>query len=269
MPGGLVIINQSNFDIGDLGAFVSVPVDWRDTTQQSRGLVVPTGAHVAIITAPTPKVRERRLRFSIGMTAADLATLLSNQLKLKARLTRGEVQLSFSDASSKAFFCYRGQIRRVGGHGPELVQTAQLLDCEFEVPVPYLQTVTPESVSLTTAFADLPAGTGPIYPVITINGAATPVVDPVITIEDSSAVELGTFTLTASLGAGETRVVDMLNETVKDESGVSQYADFTAGKFLRVLPEDFVYETSSWARAKLTATSGTPTGDAVFRKWDD
>ena len=270
MPaGGLIIVNQGNFDIGTLGAAVSVPDDWRDTTDQKRGLVVPGGGHVGIITAPIPAVSAGRLKFSIGMDADDLATLVANRNELVARLSRGEVQLAFSDRPLWAFFAYRGQIKRARGLKPELTQTAQVLDCSFELPVRYLQKITAESVSLTTAFADLPAGTGPIYPVITINGAATPVVDPVITLEDSAAVEIGTLTLTASLGAGVSRVVDMLNETVKDGGGVSKYAEKTAGKFLRVLPEDFVHYASSWARAKLTATSGVPTGTAAYRRWDE
>lgn len=271
MPaGGLIIVNQSNFDIGTLGAAVSVPQDgWRDTTKQAWKLVIPSGGHVGIITAPVPRVAPGRLRFSIGMEADDLATLVANRDELISRLSRGEVQLAFSDQPTKAFFARRVSILRARGLKPELAQTAQVLNCDFELPVPYLQTVTAENVSLTTTFADLPAGTGPIYPVVTINGAATPVVNPVITLEDEAAVEIGTLTLIVSLGSGVSRVVDMANETIVDGGGVSKYSEFTAGKFLRVLPEDFVHEAASWARMKLTATSGTPTGNAVYRRWDE
>lgn len=137
-----------------------------------------------------------------------------------------------------------------------------LVTVRFRVLDPRAEAVETTVLPLSSTPVLMPMGTASTAPVVTIFGASPAVVDPVVTIANA----VGTVTalrLTTTLGVGEVLELDAATEQVQRRQGgtvVSALESVTSGAFPTADPD------VGPLTIRLSATSGTPTGVARYRR---
>lgn len=127
------------------------------------------------------------------------------------------------------------------------------------------------AVALSTSRAPLAIGTVPSAPLVSLYGASPSVVNPVLILRNASGDETHRLTLTGTLAANDALVIDAARQTIdRYVAGVLQTgtasgnAWLTSGQFPLLAPEDAI--DGAGITLELTATSGTPTGLAVYTR---
>ena len=142
------------------------------------------------------------------------------------------------------------------------------LEVSFIAADPSRESVEPLLYALSTARTALPVGTDTSAPLITLFGASTPVVDPIVIVRNASGTEVGRLTLTVSLAADDVVTIDcgsqILTHTVAGVAQANPLALVTSGTFPILSDEDAIRDASAWPTMELSATSGTPTGAVSY-----
>ena len=137
-----------------------------------------------------------------------------------------------------------------------------LVTVRFRVLDPRAEAVEPTVIALGATPVAIPLGFSASAPVVALFGASPSVVDPVITIDGPAGV-ITALRLTATLAAGEALELDAATEQVqRRQTGtvVSALETVTSGSFPVADPE------TGPLTMRLSATSGTPTGVARYRR---
>lgn len=173
----------------------------------------------------TPRAfwRERIMRLIIGVRAADSATFEEKRRDLQEAfdLPRGGMALlKFTTVGGLELQCYvqlNAQIQ-----APLLAGHVTIGDFRIELiaedPLFYSQTQSSDDITFAAGSGSVdPGGNAPVYPTIRVHGNVT---DPVITNTTlDKTVDFSGLTIPA----GEYVDIDMLNETVINQVGVSNY----------------------------------------------
>jgi len=127
------------------------------------------------------------------------------------------------------------------------------------------------AVALSTSRVALAVGTVPSAPVVYLYGASPSVVNPVIVCRNASGDETHRLTLTGTLATNDALVIDASRQRIaRYVAGVLQTgtsagdAWLTSGQFPLLDPADAIGDDG--ITMELTATSGTPTGLAVYTR---
>ncbi len=121
----------------------------------------------------------------------------------------------------------------------------------------------PTVVALSATEAVCPVGAVAIAPAVELFGATTPVVNPVVSVRAAGGADVGQLTCAASLAA---------TESLEIEAGAPITARRTAGVLALDLMaysggESPILDPADGAPTlRLAATSGTPTGRAIYRR---
>ena len=181
----------------------------------------------------TPRAfwRERIMRLIVGIRAADSATYESKRRDLMAAfdLPRdGLTLLKFVTQGGLSLQCYvqlNAQIQAPFRAGEVTIGDARI-ELIAEDPLLYSQSLTTQDITFVAGSGNVNlGGKAPVYPTIRIHGNVT---DPVITNTTlGKTVDFSGLTVPA----GEYVDIDMLNETVSNQSGVSVYEYVDADDF--------------------------------------
>lgn len=260
-----------NYDFDSLGFTVQDLPDWRASPLRQWVTGSSAMRPSRRLLANDPLYGASSLRIDGYFSAASEATLLSNIDKAKGRLDRkGEVTVEFGDQTSRWFYArFLGMVLGANDSGREFRasgaarQRATLL---FDRPDPFLYADATSTVSsITSTLTDIPTGTAPSFRdvVLTITGASG-ASDPVITYANSASTTVKTLALTASIGAGESRTINMGTGTIVDQASANAIDERNSGTDFpwTIDPRDGVFATSSWPQCKITNT-GTQMSLAV------
>lgn len=124
------------------------------------------------------------------------------------------------------------------------------------------------SRALTTARVNCPVGTGVSHTLITLKGAGTAVVDPVITVRSLTGEPLSVLTLAGSLTTNMGLVIDSAqSDLALYDSGTLQTGTSSGNNWL--VSGDFPLlsgEDGESVTVELSSTSGTPTGLLLYQR---
>lgn len=259
-----------DYDLSQIGFALSPPEQGipliRDVVERRYGTAA-IAARDGLTLTDLSSVRAERTFVTAGTLVADTgAALLANFRALSYRAGGDrEIRIRFVDDASREILAIN---RRIGftylGH--RVPGVAARVELEWQALDPAWRDTSDTSVVLSGVAAACALGTAKSWPVITLDGAVTPVVDPVIEYRTNAGVLLTSLTLTISLGAGDTVVVDMDARTITDPSSAIDPSLRTAGSYFALDPYDDDWLTDVYPTLKLSSTSGTPTGSAVYRK---
>lgn len=203
--------------------------------------------------------KARTLTVSGSIKAATVAGLYTNLDAIAARL-RGLVEIGFSDDDR----IIRGYLEEsdIGEYNPGALLPLAPFAFTFKCPDPRRYDAVAQSIAGST---DLPIGTAPVKPVVTINGTAT---NPTtIQLRDKDGAVVSSFTLAGTLGAGESWIVDSALSKVEHDDGggtVTNALDIFSGDFPVLSPDDADFATSDWGQ--MVVTAGGPSSIAVVYK---
>jgi phage-related protein len=256
---GLIIPSQSNFDIGTIDAFVSEPGNWRSSPPSEWNVSQPAARRSHLLSSRQPQISGRKLSYRLGIVSADVATLQSNRDELEWRLSQADVQLAFSDDTTRVYIGSELSEFAVEGIQPEFLQPAYLIRVSHILEIPYLQDATEQVVGFTTA-TDMPTGIKTVLPVVRLTGAFSS--GTTIVQKDYNAVTIRTVTINAGFGAGEWVELDSFAQTVLDDSSVNRAADVDGGFFMYEGLTHADYPNSNW----LTMEASAGTGQSTHRR---
>ena len=224
---------------------------------QTAQTVVPE--HALLSTAPLYDLRGFEVQGFVETTSAALHAAALDELKARlkgqvASTTRNEVALEFDDRAGKEYVC------RVTDVTTEPVSDARLFVDWVTVRCilldPFLRDSSASSVNGITTATDIPLGTAPSWPTLTINAAFT---NPRIDLKNSTGSVIKTleFTIDSTTESITDLIIDMQAGTIVDNNGANRHSHRNSGGNFPWLidPIDGVYWTSSWPM--LETTSGT------------
>jgi hypothetical protein len=214
-----------------------------------------------------PTAAPRVVTLGGHVLSADDATARAAVDSIKA-LTSGLVRLRFADRTTQE---YRGgrllglvaapRAALLSNRAFDLTLAVQFLD-------PLRYTITPTTVTLSSTPAACALGTALTFPVVTVTGACT---NPTITLKTSTGTTVGSLSITGSVGAGESLVIDCgaaLVSLVAGGVSTPKLDWWTGGDFFALDPADGVYATSAWPTLAITTASGTPAGSVTYsQRW--
>ena len=172
--------------------------------------------------------RERIMRLTVGVKAADSATYETKRRDLQAALDTpraGNTLFKFTTQGGLLVQSYAHLNTAIQApfYPGEVTIGEFRIELVAEDPLFYSQTLTETDVTIKLPFGTgsgvvANAGNAAVYPVIRILGAVT---DPIITNTTTGK----TVSLTGiTIAAGEYIDIDMFNETVVDQAGASKYS---------------------------------------------
>jgi hypothetical protein len=215
----------------------------------------------APVWASTLVAGERVITQVVDLRPASLADRVTLQDAIADRCA-GVCELITTDAPDRRWWAV------LDARVPELVTAPyaspiHVLTLRWRCQDARAEAVEPTLVALSGTPAALPLGASACAPVVTLFGAATPVVAPVIVCRYGSGARESRLTLSGSLGTGQSLTIDAARETVWLTSG---------GTTLQALDRvvDGLFPVLDPADGPVTlhceATSGTPTGVARYRR---
>lgn len=175
--------------------------------------------------------RQRIIRLIVGVRASDSATFEEKRRDLQEAFDtprNGLTTLKFTTVGGLSLQCQvhlnsEIQAPLIAGH---LTIGDFRIELIAEDPVLYSQTLQSEDITFVAGSGTLTNnGNAPVYPTVTVYGN---VEDPSIQNDDlAKTVSLSGITI----GASEYYTFDMLNETVKNQAGVSKYSYLDSDDF--------------------------------------
>ena len=234
MASGGMTVNGT--DLETLGVTVRSATGRRDglsfgdperPTPRSMGRLLPKRRGEA-----TPRVIDVR-GHQVG---TDLADLRKNLRDLRALLTGGyqsgdPLEVSFADDPNRIFYALLDRMRP-RALDPALTSPKQQLEIRLRCDDPLLYDASLSTVDFSTGQPDVPLGSGPSAPIITLTGPAT---DPTVTFRDSSGSVVATIGLTVTLASGEKAIIDCRKHYVTDPSDTNHLNDWwTSGQFFEM-----------------------------------
>jgi phage-related protein len=252
MPAALLI---NTVDAATLGFTLSDAPGWLDAPPRqtpSAGVIGREGE--TALAAAVEATRRVTLRGTIMAATAALARGKVDSFKLA--LLANPLKLTFSDNATRYVSGALETFAASADVGPFVQEGLKV-----EAAIRLLNPLSYDIAQTNIAFgARLPLGTGPVRPVITINGAAT---NPTFSLFNSAGTIVASITITIATIVGDTLIVDMDAKTVK-KNGVNQIAAVTAGDFFTVDPAD---QANFGGVGPLIATSSGNGNITYFRSW--
>lgn len=209
---------------------------------------------------------ERRFVLAGIMVAETGSALLTNYRALSYRVGGDRLRrIRLVDDSSREILALRTGISFTYlGH--RVPGVSGRIEIEFLAPDPPWRETTDTTVALSGVGAACALGTEKSYGVITLNGASTPVVNPVIEYRKNAGTLITSLALTISLTAGQTVIVDMDARSITDPSSAIDPSLRTAGNYFALDPYDDDLSSGVYPKLQLSSTSGVPTGSVTYRK---
>lgn len=221
--------------------------------------------------APLVTVRARLAPRTLTLVLDLRPALVSLRPALIDALTRrlsGVVEIVRSDAPDRAWW---GELVGADAEVPagNLVNPLTLLTLTFRLPDPrrFDRETIPRALSATPVAC--PVGTGVSAPVIRLFGAATPVVNPSVVLRSPAGQELARLPLTGSLGSNTWLDIDTTSQWLHLVSSGTRTVALSwlgVGTWPLLDPQDAAGPSGPFPTLALEATSGTPTGVALWRR---
>jgi len=247
------------FDLSTLGLVVDNPAGWRDGFSVSWPSTAVPGRIGEIVTSTEGQVNGRTLRIDGAVLASTVSALLSQIDEIKYRLGSTEKTFVFSDDETREFYAYCSAITHQA-IDPALIQRGISVRIGLEQTDPRRYGTSDTVVSgITTSPVDIPLGTAPVFPSITVTGAS----GFTLTYKDSSAVAVATIVIA---GATSPVTLDCEAGTVVDGGGNAvAYLTSTSDFPFAFDPADGDYTTSDWPTLEVTAGTAVATYRKAYR----
>jgi phage-related protein len=208
------------------------------------------------VVASQPSYDPRELTIEGSVVSATRTAMLSNLDELKWRIGNIEKTYTIVDDTSREFRARCTQFRTTG-IDPYIVQRGVRVRLKLWLADPRIFATSDTVIgSITTSPVDMPLGTAPSLPSITVVTSGT----FTLTYKDSAAATIATLNIS---GATAPTTIDMDAMTITDGSG-NAAEHLVAGSDFPIVfdPEDGDYVTPDWPT--LECSSGTAT--ATYRK---
>ena len=244
------VLFVDGYDTSLIDLVVDSPIQaWRDGLEyRQKFRLIPNKYH-AIQTGTRPQTNVRILGIQGAMLADTVPTLLANLDALNYRLSLGELTIQFADDVTRHFLAYQAGPIRVTGIHPSLIQKGHHISFDLVCLDPRQYEDAQQSIGFTAA-TDMPMGTAPVEPVLTI------------TVGTFTITSSGGETLTVSGATSPPITVDMYNQTIVNSASASMLSKLTGGNFFSLDPKDGDFLTTTWPTLATAGGSGT----AVYNK---
>lgn len=256
-PRALIV---DGFDTSEEGLIVRSGIQgWRGTPQASYPSTTVPGRMGAVRLSREPQYEPRQLTIPASVEGATMAEMHANLRSLERRLWPGpERTIRLVDDETVEF---RARTLQIDGQGvpPDLTQPLTQVAISLLALDPRLLAVSDTVVNFTSSLTETELGSGPSFPVIRIDGAAT---DPVLTYADHTGATVKTLGLTISLGASDWVEIDMMERTIVDDGGTDRADALTSGGFFKLDPSHGTADGDSDPQLSVSDGSGT----ATYRK---
>lgn len=234
MAGSGVTVNGT--DLEDFGVVVREAAGRRDAVQFGDSARRVPRSMGRLLPKRRGEAEPRRIDVQGYVDADSVAALRQNLRDLRALLTGGfqrgdPLEVSFADDPTRIFY---GRLNRLTPQSLPPTFTATRTRFRMQIvcddPLKYDDSLS--TVDFTAAETDVPLGSGPSAPVITITGSST---DPEIVYRDSDGNVVARFQLSVTLGSGEEAVINMRKHAVEDGFGNNKINDWwTSGDFFEM-----------------------------------
>lgn len=231
----------------------------RGTPEASYPSTTVPGRMGAVRLSRDPEYGPRQLTIPGTVEGATMAEMHTNLRSLERRLWPGpERVIRLVDDETVEFHAHT---RLIDGQGvpPDLVQPVTQVAISLLALDPRLLAASDTVITFTSTLTETPLGSGPSFPVIRIDGAAT---DPVLTYADHTGTTVKTLGLTISLGASDWVEIDMMERTIVDDGGTPRPDALTSGGFFALDPAHGTADGASDPQLSVDDGSGT----ATYRK---
>lgn len=235
---------------------------------------VPRREGVALANGPgvwgtTVTIEPRTITVGLDVRPTTLAARQTLMDSLKRRLA-GLLELRTDDLPGRVVSCLLSGIA-VEFYTGAYALPAVYVRLQFTAIDPARTDVEPLVYGLSTARTACPLGTDPVAPTLWIYGSCT---NPVVIVRSAAGAEVSRMTFTVVLGTNDALLIDGGTQQItRTVAGVVQtgtnsgLAAFTSGAFPLLAPDDGTPD-GAWPTIELTASSGTPTGLALYsRRW--
>lgn len=224
---------------------------WRATPQFEWPTAEIPGRHGPTVLGTHPTVRARNLSIPCAVKpASDYASTRAAVREVASRLTPHDDSdrvVEFNDEEGAKHFLAR--LANVEGRnvGPQFVNGRVDLSINLVAHDPKYFDESTNTVSLGTTASDVPLGTAPVWPTITMPAATVEYLDSGGTVVDS-------LTLSGSNGP---YTVDFDRQTITNTNGNPEPEAFDSGFFFRLDPADGNEPSDVWPQLRLTSGSGS------------
>lgn len=227
---------------------------------------VPLAQGASVLT-PTARLSARRLRITVDLRPATLVDRVATQDALAGRLAGG-LRIATTDAPDRVWYATLAQVAVEMPAGP-VVNPLCVVDLDFTLHDARRGDLETQLRALSATPVACPTGTGVSAPTITLFGAATAVVDPVVTLARFDGEPVAALTLTGSLGTNTWLEIDCATEwiwlyTAGVKTNALPYLD--SGVFPLLAREDAAGVDGPYPLLSLSSASGTPTGLVAWRR---
>ena len=225
-------------DIGELGFIVSTVVGWRDIPRSRKATVKLAGRDGDIAVELGLGLSPRVITVKGAIQQDTFSNLQAAVDELGGRLLNVSV-VRFVDNNDRF-------INAVIEHHSIVPMAAQFtapeLSYQFVIRAddPIIRETADTSDTFTITKKALPQGTYPADPLITINGAVSPIVNPSIIYRDGASVIITQMDITASVANGDRIEIDTAAHTVIHyiSSVPNNIIDDISGSFIKLDPTD-------------------------------
>lgn len=240
-------------DLTTVGLHVQEARGWTDRASTTLPTAAVIDAHELLVTGRY-QVQPRRVTLDCVMRGSSVATLRTNLDTLRYYLRPGARLVRLVDQNDREATGYVEALTERIPAPAQFVSRTKSLSIVVLCPDPRRYQLSANSEGFTTATA-MPLGTAPVWPSITIAGAAT---NPTITYKHNDTTTLATLGLTVSIGAGDSLVIDMAAKTIIENPGaINRMDNLSSGDFFALDPNDGDYTASQWPTLEVSSGSGT------------
>lgn len=244
-----VIVNGAN--LGDFGLTWRRRTGWKHAPESTIVTQEIPGTDGALFQEVVHN-SERRITISGAIIADTVAQLYEYLDEIGGRLN-GFLQLEFSDDTSRYIGGYKQRFE-ADDYDPGALVPASPYTLVIRCPDPRRYD---KAVTSVGAGSDLPLGNMVVKPTVEIAGPAT---NPTtIALKDHTGSTISTFTMAATLGSGESWLIDsQLGKVEKDDGAgsVTSALDAFSGTLPVLDPEDADFAGKNWPT--MEATAGSP-----------
>lgn len=252
-------------NLGTYGLIWSSRIGWR-SFPEAEVLTHQYPANVGELFQGREESKARILTVSGIIEATSMSALYAN-IDLIAAALRSDgttpLQIGFSDDARVIFGHLR--LSDITDVAPGALVPKAPYTFRFSCPDPLRYDTATQNINAAT---DLPIGTAPVRPKVTIHGTASNPTTLEVRDKDNNAVS--SFTMAAALGAGESWIIDSELFTVQHDDGVggvtSALDDFS-GEFPVLDPKDADFAASDWGQIVVTAGSPSDVDIEYEKTW--
>ena len=224
----------------------------------------------------TNSVAPRRIVVQLDVRAASL-TARDTLIDTLWRRLAGVMELRVSSAPNRAVLVTCIDVR-VDLYTAAHANSNLGITLTFEASDPIRRNLQPNIYALTTARTACVLGTHASAPDVWLYGNATPIVNPVVITRAHTGAEVSRITLSGVTTARTTASLTANNALKIRRDGTIEYyvagvlqtgtehglSWLASGSFPLLSPEDAAPDVGLWPTIELAATSGTPTGMALY-----